>query len=113
MPAQSRAQRRRANSRTQEAVHTPRLQVPDLETPVAHIQPVALVEPDLTAHSTLAPAPNSRSVRRLKNRAAPEPIDYTKDYKYAVSDLRLIALWSILLFAAMIGLYFARINGFF
>lgn len=113
MPAQSRAQRRRANTRLKEAVHTPRLQLPDLEAPVAYIQPVALVEPDLAAHSTLAPASSSRSVRRLKNRAAPEPIDYTKDYKYAVSDLRLIALWSILLFAAMIALYFARINGFF
>jgi hypothetical protein len=42
------------------------------------------------------------------SRPAPEPVDYTPDYAAARRDLRWIALWSVILFAAMIVL---RLSG--
>jgi hypothetical protein len=42
--------------------------------------------------------------RRLTPRPAPEPIDYTEDYKAVRRDLRWIAIWTILLLVGMIVL---------
>lgn len=110
MPAQSRAQRRRANAATQQrrpgapkTYETPALPTEAVETPVA---PVA-VAPAST------PASASRVARRLRTARAPEPIDYAKEYGFVARDLRLIALWTVLLFVAMAALYFARSNGMF
>jgi len=49
-------------------------------------------------------ARSTRSIRRTSTRPAPEPVDYTKDYTAARSDLRWIALWSVLLFVGMLAL---------
>jgi hypothetical protein len=40
-------------------------------------------------------------------RPAPEPIDYSQDYTAARRDLRWIALWTVLLFGAMLALKFS------
>jgi hypothetical protein len=49
----------------------------------------------------------ARTYRRAVARPAPEPIDYSADYDAARRDLRWIALWSVLLFGAMIALAFS------
>ncbi|KAB8141932.1 hypothetical protein F8S13_17530 [Chloroflexia bacterium SDU3-3] len=111
MPAQSRAQRRRANAAAQQRrpsapqpYETAELAADQVATPTA---PLAAAAP--------APAASSRVARRLRSGTArtPEPIDYTKEYGFVASDLRLIALWTVLLFVAMFALYFARSNGMF
>ena len=48
--------------------------------------------------------PAARTNRRVLSRPAPEPIDYSKEYVAVRRDLRWIALWAGLLFAAMIAL---------
>lgn len=108
MPAQSRAQRRRANTRQQTtSAPKPRIYTSQDETPVLVEQaPVEVA-------SVAAPTSNSRVARRLRTRTASEPVDYTKDYRDATKDLRLIAIWSGLLFVAMFALYFAHVNGMF
>ena len=121
MPAQSRAQRRRTNTRQQRpsASTKPRIyDVPADDITLAEqitedvaIPAVAPTATDTT--TTLTPSTSSRVARRMRTRAAPEPVDYTKDYRDTARDLRLIALWSILLFVGMFALYFARANGMF
>jgi len=49
----------------------------------------------------------ARSNRRVLSRPAPEPVDYTGDYTAARRDLRWIALWTVILFAAMVALRFS------
>lgn len=121
MPAQSRAQRRRANTRQQ-----------PYSAPRSYAEPKIYPSPDTGEATDLLPetvlesasdvavptivatsASSSRVAKRLRTRSAPEPIDYTKDYRDVAKDLRLIAIWSVLLFIAMFGLYFARTNGLF
>jgi hypothetical protein len=55
----------------------------------------------------VASARTARSTRRVLSRNAPEPIDYSQDYAATRRDLRWIALWTVLLFAAMIVLRFS------
>ena len=122
MPAQSRAQRRRTNTRQQRpsASAKPRIyEAPADDTTVAEeiSEDVAVpaVAPTVigTTTTTLTPSTSSRVARRMRTRAAPEPVDYTKDYRDTARDLRLIALWSILLCVGMFALYFAQANGMF
>jgi hypothetical protein len=49
----------------------------------------------------------ARSNRRVLSRSTPEPVDYTPDYDAARRDLRWIALWTVILFVAMIALRFS------
>jgi hypothetical protein len=51
--------------------------------------------------------PAGRTNRRTLSRPAPEPVDYSKEYSAVRRDLRWIALWTVLLFAAMIALKFS------
>jgi hypothetical protein len=110
MPTQSRAQRRRAAGRQQgRPANAPRQPqsytnetIALTDVPVG--EPIADEQPlPTTAAST------SRAVRRIRSRTAPEPVDYTRDYRDAARDLRLIALWSVLLFVAMFALAFSGI----
>lgn len=114
MPAQSRAQRRRANTRQRPYTVPKTYDLPGTEPqdtlPEAAPQPVVQAAAQSAA---VASTSNSRVARRLRTRSAPEPVDYTKDYRDVGKDLRLIAIWSVLLFIAMFGLYFARSNGLF
>lgn len=126
MPAQSRAQRRRANTRQQpnaapknnptpkvyDAPNTGETQVLAETMVDSSVEVPTIAMPTATA-TTATSASNSRVARRLRTRVAPEPVDYTKDYRDVAKDLRLITIWSVLLFAAMFGLYFARANGLF
>jgi hypothetical protein len=52
----------------------------------------------------VARAPGARGARRLTPRPAPEPVDYTDDYKAVRRDLQWIAIWTILLLVGMIAL---------
>lgn len=115
MPAQSRAQRRRASTQQ------PR---PASAQPKSYSAPSlvdVVIEPDDSVLVATVPdtvtlqdipitqaASSSRVVGRLKTRKAPEPVDYTKDYRDVAKDLRLITIWATLLFVAMAALYFAQ-----
>ncbi len=58
-------------------------------------------------HGTKATTGTStRTQQRRSVRAAPPPVDYSDDYAFVSRDLKHIALWSILLFAGMFGVYF-------
>ncbi|MBC8162427.1 MAG: hypothetical protein H7Z42_14550 [Roseiflexaceae bacterium] len=106
MPAPSRAQRRRSNTRAS-SVGTPKI----YNTP-----PIAPIDSPIREAIATAPAasaapvttPSSRVAGRLKARKAPEPIDYAKEYRDVAKDMRQILFWAGLLFATMIALYFAR-----
>lgn len=123
MPAPSRAERRRANTRQQShstsatkariysdpaaigaTVNLETVEVPTMEMPTMVAAPIA---------ATAVATSSSKVARRLRTRTAPEPVDYTKDYRDVRRDLRLITIWALLMFAAMFALYFARTNGLF
>jgi hypothetical protein len=98
MPPQSRSQRRRQALRQQSrpaASANTTGQAPSIGSTVP------LVTPETSGART------ARSSRRVISRSAPEPVDYTPDYTAARRDLRWIALWTVLLFAAMIALKFS------
>lgn len=105
MPPHTRSQRRRQGARQQQ----PRPAV-SAETPEYADTASALDAPAMPAMPAAPAAPATRSARNLRrviSRAAPEPIDYTADYGAARRDLRWIAIWSVLLFAAMVALKFS------
>jgi hypothetical protein len=112
MPPQSRAQRRRQAARQQgratsaPSAATARQQGRAMSAPSAEATSAA----STGATVPLAPsagARQARPARRVISRAAPEPVDYSKDYNAVRRDLRWIALWTVLLFAAMIALKFS------
>lgn len=115
MPAQSRAQRRRANTRQQPYTPSQNVIRPKVYGDSVDGEITALPEATVQAVAEVpVGAPSSSKVaRRLRTRSAPEPVDYSKDYRDVGKDLRLIALWSVLLFVVMVGLFFARANGLF
>lgn len=49
---------------------------------------------------------STRTHQRRSVRAAPPPVDYSDDYAFVSRDLKHIALWSMLLFVGMFGVYF-------
>ncbi len=53
-------------------------------------------------------SPQRSQLRRTGRTAmpAPKPVDFSQDYAYVRRDLIRIALWSTLLFAGMIAMYF-------
>ena len=122
MPAQSRAERRRANTRQQQQPRPATTAKPRIYDAVANTTAIAnelslettkLAAPEVPVMTAPTAVGGSKVARRLRNRAAPEPVDYTKDIRDASRDLRLIALWAVLMFVAMLALYFARARGLF
>ena len=109
MPAQSRAQRRRASTQQPRPANiqpTTYTAPPLVDIVIEPDEPVSVVAAPIMPN--IQAAPSSRVAGRLKTRKAPEPVDYTKDYRDVAKDLRLIAIWATLLFAAMFALYFAQ-----
>jgi len=104
MPPQSRAQRRRQSTRQQQQQRRPNPPARSAEAVSEQANTGPTVVLDAGAPARPAPRPN----RRVLSRPAPEPVDYSKDYAAVRSDLRWIALWTVLLFVAMIAL---RISG--
>lgn len=126
MPPQSRSQRRRQNERQQQRQSqqpSQRFDTTPLEASTTDDLPEDtaasatyndLALPRAEAGSSAAVAApampaakrqsGTRGARRPRARAEPEPVDYTKDYQAARRDLRWIAIWAVLLFAAMIVL---------
>jgi hypothetical protein len=118
MPPQSRAQRRRQAARQQQSRRPapPRNPESGREPPVTEAGETAVTGPTIALD---APAPvigearrsesrpAARSNRRVLSRPAPEPVDYSNEYAAVRRDLRWIALWTVLLFAAMIALKFS------
>ncbi|HEX5692019.1 MAG TPA: hypothetical protein VFX76_18520 [Roseiflexaceae bacterium] len=103
MPPQSRAQRRRQSARQQQQ-RRPSQPAPSVESvrePVTG--PTVALDPAPAAPVRAA----SRNQRRVLSRPALEPVDYTADYTAVRRDLRWIALWTVLLFAAMLALKFS------
>lgn len=104
MPPHSRSQRRRQGARQQERPARPSSSAASASATgqaAATGQTISLDE---------APAARpQRQARRVLSRSAPEPVDYTKDYMAVRSDLRWIAIWSLLLFAAMAALKFSGV----
>jgi hypothetical protein len=105
MPSQSRAQRRRQATRQQQQQRRPSPPVPSAPAlnETASTGPTIALDTEAPA----APRPAARGTRRVLSRTTPEPVDYTKDYEAVGRDLRWIALWTILLFVAMIALKFS------
>ncbi|MFN8504763.1 hypothetical protein [Kouleothrix sp.] len=103
MPPHTRSQRRRQGARQQ-----PRPAV-SAEAPEYTGTTTSLDAPELPAPPVPPAARPARNARRVISRVAPEPVDYTADYGAARRDLRWIAIWSILLFVAMIALKFSGI----
>ena len=103
MPPHTRSQRRRTSARQQNrpavSVEAPQLD-PAIGTTTSLEAPAARA-PELPAGRT------ARTARRVLTRATPEPVDYTADYTAARRDLRWIALWTVILFVAMIVLRFS------
>src|SRR5438552_3294553 len=96
MPPQSRSQRRRQGTRQQR----PAARRPNAEA----VSQTATTGPTIALESS---APAARAPRRVLSRSAPEPVDYSKDYRAVRRDLRWIALWTLLLFIVMIALKFS------
>ncbi len=108
MPSQSRAQRRRQNARqnARSSTSAARSTQPIAESTADQIEEAGESSTlstgatmNLGVAGTTRPA---RQTRRPSIRPAPEPIDYSADYISARRDLVRIALWSALLFSAMI-----------
>lgn len=116
MPPHSRQQRRRQNVRQQQRSNPPRspqTQPRSPEATVADVAPEArdaayidVAVPRIETPRASAPraAVTTGTTRRLRTRPAAEPVDYSADYRAARRDLRLIALWAVLLFAVMLAL---------
>ncbi len=102
MPPQSRAQRRRQANRQQQ--RRPNQTGPSAE--VVH-ESAATGSTSVLDPEPAAVRPASRNPRRVLSRAAPEPVDYSADYNAVRRDLRWIALWTVLLFSAMVALKFS------
>lgn len=125
MPPHTRSQRRRQGARQQQRqqrsntqpVQAPAINdvdtsadMPDSETAKPAIYDDA-ASPRTPAATTVANAPRAaatRTTRRMRARAEPEPVDYSKDYQAARRDLRWIVIWAVLLFVVMVVL---RISG--
>jgi hypothetical protein len=114
MPPQSRAQRRRQAARQQQSrPKAPSAVSAEAARSAASMgETIPLDAPTIALESApaagpKASAPPTRSARRMSSRAVPEPIDYSKDYGAVRRDLRWIALWTVLLFVAMIALRFS------
>jgi hypothetical protein len=119
MPPQSRAQRRRQAARQQQQ---PRRSAPPRNPDVGRGLPTTEADETAATGPTIAlgtPAPvaggsrriegrpAARTTRRVLSRPAPEPVDYSKDYAAVRRDLRWIAIWTVLLFVAMVALKFS------
>lgn len=97
MPSQSRSQRRRQAARQQRRAAA---------SSSAGAGPrAASTGPTIPLETSAGPV--ARPARRVLTRPAPEPIDYSQDYTAARRDLRWIALWTVLLFGAMLALKFS------
>jgi hypothetical protein len=119
MPPQSRAQRRRQAARQQQQPRRPAPprnpdssgQLPALEADETAVtgSTIALDAPTPVVGEArrIDGRPAARTNRRTLSRPAPEPVDYSKEYSAVRRDLRWIALWTVLLFAAMIALKFS------
>jgi hypothetical protein len=104
MPPQSRSQRRRQAARQQQQrrPNPPARSVEPAREPASTGPTIAL---DSAPPAPARPAP--RAARRVLSRPAPEPVDYSGDYDAVRRDLRWIALWTVLLFVAMVALRFS------
>ena len=107
MPPQSRAQRRRQAARQQQRRPTPPPVAEDTGEPASTGPTIALGSAPAAESRRVEGRPAARSSRRVLSRPAPEPVDYSKDYEAVRRDLRWIALWTALLFIAMIALKFS------
>ena len=116
MPPQSRAQRRRQTARQQQQSRRP---TPPQNLDSGSQAPAVEAEEAAATGATIALGsstpvvgearrnegrPAARTNRRVLSRTAPEPLDYSKEYSAVRRDLRWIALWTVLLFVAMIAL---------
>jgi hypothetical protein len=97
MPPHTRSQRRRQPART--GTRPPR----ETEVAVESAAEPALEMPPAPAAPVAAGARGPRQTRRAAARVL-APVDYSQDYAAARHDLIRIAVISIVLFAAMIGL---------
>ena len=104
MPPQSRSQRRRQAARQQQQ-RRPTPPAPSVEaaSQPASTGPTIALDPAPPVAAPRAP----RAQRRVLSKLAPEPVDYSADYTAVRRDLRWIALWTVLLFVAMIALRFS------
>jgi hypothetical protein len=118
MPPHSRPQRKRQAPRQQPrpAGTQPALNPSSLEPGDISLAALAqgAAEPGYRASATPAISdslsPANRGARRPQRRSPQlEPVDYTPDYDAARRDLRWIAIWSVLLFVAMVALKFSGI----
>jgi len=114
MPPHTRSQRRRQNARRQPrpAASTEMMsRAPSIGTPVDSEEEVEEIAAVASPPARPAPAQPARAAsrRRLASRSAPEPIDYTQDYRDVRRDLRWILLWTVLLLGAIIVLKFSGI----
>lgn len=111
MPPQSRAQRRRQAARQQGRTGAPGGGAARQQGRATSAPAGAASQPPSTAPTVplaeSASARPARPARRVISRTAPEPVDYTKDYNAVRRDMRWIALWTVLLFVAMIALKFS------
>ena len=119
MPPQSRAQRRRQAARQQQqSRRTAPPRNPDAggQRPAVGADEAAVTGPTVALDAPvpvvgearrIESRPAARTNRRVLSRPASEPIDYSKEYSAVRRDLRWIALWVVLLFAAMIALKFS------
>jgi hypothetical protein len=101
MPPQSRSQRRRQGTRQQRPA-APRPNADAVSQTATTGSTIAL-----ESSAPTAPRQGARAPRRVLSRPAPEPVDYSKDYRAVRRDLRWIALWTLLLFIVMIALKFS------
>ncbi len=126
MPPHTRSQRRRQGARQQQRQQRPVNQpvqaqdINDVDTsadiPASETAKPAIYDnvansphtPAATAVANPPRAASTRSTRRMRSRAEPEPVDYSKDYQAARHDLRWIVIWAVLLLVVMVAL---RISG--
>lgn len=102
MPPQTRSQRRRQAARQQRP--QPRRDA------ASQLQDTPLVEAEASElpEAAASRAPQAtRATRARRSRSAPEPVDYTREYRAVARDLRWILLWSALLFGTMLVLAFS------
>jgi hypothetical protein len=103
-----------ARSRRRQQQQRPRKQpnVVPATGPTETLEPAELTEaPIVPAVPQIAqvavPAPTPRRSRRASARPEPEPIDYSRDYRHAGRDLKIIMVLALILTAGMIALRFS------
>jgi hypothetical protein len=111
----SRAQRRQQNARsaTRANPHTTKVlnnQQDDIDQAALEAAEAQVAAEPIGTLVDMSPRTSSRvsrPARRPINRPVPAPVDYTADYVVARSDLTKIAIWAVILFAAMFAIRFS------